>query len=383
MIRKTDYFKLGLFTITGTILFLAVIIILGAGRYFKTDYLMETYINESVNGLEVGSPVKLKGVSIGRVAHIGFVVGKYVQAAGSDLRYVYVECEIDPGQVGIATEKEFKQIMSQEVAKGLRVRPATLGLTGQIFLNVDYFPDDGDAELPIEWKPEYTYIPAVPSTLNRVEQAVASISSTLSSLKKEDLEKIVGDAKEIVGSIREFLKTKGAQKAGRRLLDIMAETHTLLARVNEILSDPATERLIPETTRAIAGIRSIVEDSRNDIVQAASEAKLAMASMKTAAAALERNLADPRVDKAMSKIGPTLENISRASQELTIAVGKVHGLVNRLNGVVATEEGNIHAIINDVREVMDNIKELSGDAKRYPSGVLFGQPPRQTAPETP
>ena len=44
---------------------LAVIVILGAGRFFETTYPLETYFDESVNGLAVGSPVKLRGVAGG------------------------------------------------------------------------------------------------------------------------------------------------------------------------------------------------------------------------------------------------------------------------------------------------------------------------------
>ncbi len=88
------------------------------------------------------------------------------------------------------------------------------------------------------------------------------------------------------------------------------------------------------------------------------------------------------MDKAMSDLAPTLENITRASHDMSAAIAKVHALANRLNAVVASEESNIHSILEDTREVMQNIKELSGDAKRYPSGVFFGKPPSQAKPES-
>ena len=214
-----------------------------------------------------------------------------------------------------------------------------------------------------------------------MEAAITTFSKTLNSLKKEDLQSIIDDVKSIVHTIDKFMKTEGGKEAGKKILGILEETRLVLHRTNQILADPATERLIPETAGAIAGVNKIVTNSADDIIAAANEAKKAMTSFKQASDVLTKHLTDPRMDTAMAQVAPTLENISKASQDMTAAVSKVHALVNRLNSVVASEEANIHSILEDTREVMQNIKELSGDAKRYPSGVLFGTPPSKVSPE--
>jgi len=382
MIRKHDYFKLGLFIILGTCMLIAVITILGAGKYFETTYKMETYFDESVNGLAVGSPVKLRGVDIGRVTTINFVANEYEEADKNENRYVFVACEIKPDLFKGISEEEFGVAATREVKRGLRVRPTSLGLTGQLFLNLIYVDPEANAPLKIDWQPDDAYIPSVASTLSRVEEAITTISKTLSSLKKEDIQSIIEDVKSIVSTLGDFMKTEGGKEAGMKILGILEETRLVLHRTNQILADPATEQIIPEAVGAIAGVNRIVTNSADDIISAAREAKLAMTSFKQASDVLAKNLADPRMDKAMSEIAPTLENVAKASSDLTAAVSKVHALVNRLNSVVASEEANIHSILEDTREVMENIKEISGDAKRYPSGVFFGTPPSKPSPET-
>ena len=47
-----------------------MLIAFGAGQFFKTETLAETYFNESVQGLNIGSEVKYKGVKIGAVKSI-------------------------------------------------------------------------------------------------------------------------------------------------------------------------------------------------------------------------------------------------------------------------------------------------------------------------
>jgi paraquat-inducible protein B len=295
---------------------------------------------------------------------------------------VYVECSIKPGLFDTLSKKTFTTQIDREVERGLRIRPTSLGLTGQLFLNIVYVDHDSNTPLNISWKPKQAYIPSVPSTLSRIEGAISTISKTLSSLKKEDIESIIKDVKSIVSSISDFMKTEGGKEAGQRILGILEETRLLLHRTNQILADPATERIIPETVGAIAGINKIVTGSADDIIAAAKEARNAMASFKKASDVLAKTLTDPRMDKALADIAPTLENISKASKDMTAAISKIHALVNRLNSVVASEEANIHSILEDTREVMENIKELSGDAKRYPSGVLFGKPPSKVSPST-
>lgn len=375
MIRKHDYFRLGAFIIVGTCMLVAMVVILGAGRYFQTTYKVESYFNESVNGLAIGSPVKLRGVSIGRVCDINFVPNKYKAAKENGNRFVLVECDIDPSLFKDLDLQEFNNTLNTEVERGLRVRPTSLGLTGQLFLNFVYTDPDHNPPLAIDWEPDVAYVPSVPSTLGRLEGAVTTISKNLSGISQDDITSIIHDVKSIVDTIEDFMSTEGGKEAGKKILDILNKTHGILARTNELLSAPETERLIPETAALIGNANSIVSRSADDIVAAAAEAKIAMENLNKASEVIGKTFGDPRMDDALAELAPTMENISKASTDLAAAVAKVHNLANRLNSVVASEEENIHSILEDTREVMQNIKELSGDAKRYPSGVFFGKPP--------
>lgn len=58
------------------------IIILGAGNLSK-NLILETYFDESIQGLDVGSIVKFRGVKIGTVKEITFVQDKYKLDADS------------------------------------------------------------------------------------------------------------------------------------------------------------------------------------------------------------------------------------------------------------------------------------------------------------
>lgn len=379
---RHEYIKLGAFIVIGTFMVVALIVILGAGRYFQTTYQVESYFNESVNGLEIGSPVKLRGVRIGRVADINFVANRYENASLYEARQVLVVCDIYPDLFRDMSYEDFKRAIKLESERGLRVRPTSLGLTGQIFLNLQYLDPETNPPMDIQWEPDKAYIPSVPSTLNLLESAVTSISNTLSSVSQESIESIVDDFRSIMSTLETMINTEGGKEAASRIINILGEVDTMLVRINTIIADPELEKIIPEAAEAMTTLNTILKESSGDVIQAAAEANHAMTNLKKTTDVLGRTIADPRTDKALTEIAPMLENVAKASKDLSAAVSKIHNLANRMNSIVASEQGSIHAIMEDTREVMENLRELTGDAKRYPSGTLFGAPPTKPSPVT-
>ncbi|MBP1720043.1 MAG: Mammalian cell entry related domain protein [Deltaproteobacteria bacterium] len=67
---KTSNFMLGLFVTIGVLLAAAAILWWGASKYFQKGSPHVTYFDESVQGLQVDSSVKYRGVDVGRVEQI-------------------------------------------------------------------------------------------------------------------------------------------------------------------------------------------------------------------------------------------------------------------------------------------------------------------------
>jgi phospholipid/cholesterol/gamma-HCH transport system substrate-binding protein len=75
--EKLSYFKIGVFVISAIVIGVIGVVVLGAGAIFQKRSLIETYIDESVQGLDVGSPVKFRGVPVGRVEQISLTSAEY------------------------------------------------------------------------------------------------------------------------------------------------------------------------------------------------------------------------------------------------------------------------------------------------------------------
>ena len=70
MSAQTKYFKLGAFVLTAIAVGVTALVVLGAGTIMRKKVMVETYMDESVQGLEAGAPVKFRGVTVGRLEKI-------------------------------------------------------------------------------------------------------------------------------------------------------------------------------------------------------------------------------------------------------------------------------------------------------------------------
>ena len=199
MSAQANFFKIGLFVIGGTVALVLLLLILGSGQLFQSKITMETYLNESVQGLEVGSKVRYRGVVVGEVRRIGFTYNTYEQdqPMAARLRYVMVEATILPRLIGGRAGGDITRLETArvEIDRGLRVRLAPQGITGTSYLEIDYVDPKANPPLPITWTPNNLYIPSAQST---VTAFIGAASDIMSLDKAEQLAKLNLQAAKIV-----------------------------------------------------------------------------------------------------------------------------------------------------------------------------------------
>ena len=85
MASPSNHWKLGLFVVCGVTLGLSALVLFSA-RSLRTETAQyKSYFDESVQGLETGSPVKFRGVTIGRVSAIDVAPDRRHVAVTSEL----------------------------------------------------------------------------------------------------------------------------------------------------------------------------------------------------------------------------------------------------------------------------------------------------------
>jgi ABC-type transporter Mla subunit MlaD len=213
---KAGYFYIGLFVLVGVFLLVLAIVILGSKLTTKDVVYAETYFNESVQGLSVGSPVKYLGMDIGRVVDIMAIDSVYSakpqqeKAKIQDFRkYVYVKMAVSTRFFKGYSEKEIGDRIRLRIKTGLRVQLATQGLTGNAYLALTYVDPKTAVSLPIGWEPENSYIPSIPSTLayfsDNAQQIVGELRKIEWQKMFDSVQKLVVTTKETAGTANKLL----------------------------------------------------------------------------------------------------------------------------------------------------------------------------------
>jgi phospholipid/cholesterol/gamma-HCH transport system ATP-binding protein len=202
MKTNRSYFRLGVFILLAVAALISLVVVLGTGSLFRKDIVAETYFNESVQGLDVGSKVLFRGVLVGNLTKLSFTYVKYERDRPPNQRkpYVLVEFVVRPQLLGAAdvARDELVRIIAGEVARGLRVREVPQGVTGLSFLELDYTDPKRNPPLAIDWEPQNLYVPSTRSTVGRIVSATEELVRRLESV---DVEGFVTNVNHLAGTL--------------------------------------------------------------------------------------------------------------------------------------------------------------------------------------
>lgn len=280
MSQKTNYFKLGMFIIIAVVIFLVGIFFLGARDLFRKEWEFETYVDSSVQGLDIGSPVKMMGVKLGSVKEIAFIYEKYE----TDYAYVYILFTVDPEAIGAKlsdqTTEQLKDKVGEMAEQGLRLTIASQGITGVCFLDASFNSSTKIETLKIDWTPENPYIPSIPGTLDRLSK---SLTDTLENLAEVDFAAMGEKVDKSLASVTEALDNEilpmvaklreemiPAMKNMRKATESAPEAMVRLSMIQEGITDWIREQKgslaeVVDNLQAISeNLRQLTENARRD-----------------------------------------------------------------------------------------------------------------------
>jgi ABC-type transporter Mla subunit MlaD len=265
---ETRYFRVGLFVFLGIIAIVAALVVLGGRSFFQEQALMETYFQESVQGLEVGSPVKLRGVQLGSVSEIGFVGQYYPLSEADENRFgqlVLVRMKLIPRRRAADPEERIAAM----VRRGLRLRLSKGAITGTAFIEADYFDPEKNPPMEITWKPEELYVPSTPSTLATLSSAAGRLVERLEGLRIEELVDNVNTlVVNVDGAVRK-LDVAEFRRRGTTLVEelrgLSTELRTSLEQADLPGLSASAREALTEANAALERVSRAVDGSRYDL----------------------------------------------------------------------------------------------------------------------
>jgi paraquat-inducible protein B len=296
---------IGLFVIGAAVLTVIGIATLASATWFGKQSTFISYFGESVNGLEVGAPVKFQGVPVGQVTNL------LIQIESRDKSFqVPVQYQIDltrlTSQAGAFLQLDDEEVLRQQIADGLRAQLQMESMvTGQLYIELAYRPDAAPPEL----EPRPTAFPEIPtsqsllaafgtqagSVVGEVMGILFRVNEMLEAVNMEELNRSVVASAGAVERLAESGEIRAAFASMPGMTDqfasTMAEIEVLTARLGGTI-DPFQSQMAgtnAEVVLTLQAMREAIEDTRGIFTPDSGigyQVEGAMASLEGAADAL-------------------------------------------------------------------------------------------------
>ena len=288
-----NYFRLGIFVFTGIAVIISLILIFGTGQIFKKTMMTETYIEQSIIGLDIGAPVRFRGVKLGQVTSIRLSGNLYEndKPLAERREYVVVRMKIDINQAEILGS-------TGKLPSDLRARIKSQGITGVNYIELDYVRDmPGYRTLSYDWEPEYIVIGSLPSQTDIFFSGIQKVLDNLGDMN-------------LAGTQKKF--------------------DELLVNLNTIIGGDG---------KGNSGIATSVE---------------------------RLNILLGRIDEVANKA------------ELELLMREVIATTVILRQTLSSVQGDTLSSVENLKQITDQLNDLARVASRYPSSVVWGEPPPKT-----
>ena len=315
---------IGLFVTIGVSIGLIAVIWIGAFKYFEKGTTYVTFFNESVQGLQVDSAVKYRGVEVGRVEKI---------RVAPDSKLIEVVMKID-----LRGELEREYVAQLKAA----------GITGIVFIELNRKePGEPNLSPPITFASEYPIVASKPSDISQI---VSSVQVILEDIKKID--------------------TAGISNQIKTTLTVVEATvghlNRVIGNIENALAKGRVEDLLIEVKNTLGKIQHLVSNAENEL-QALNLAKTG-AHLETTTARIEKIVSSGEIEKILTEAHDTVANLNQV----------IEGLDRMVEGL----DRRSVAVTNDIKATSENLKRASESLEMLvervyasPSDLLFGQPP--------
>ena len=323
MNNNTKLFRLGLFVIAAILLIIAAVVILVGPSLTKPKTIAETYFKYSISGLEVGSPVKFRGIQVGEVKEILLSTEAYPKSA-QDVISNLNSVAVVRMQLNLPADS-VNQELNTYIKEGLRTQTQLASITGSLYISLEFLdPEKYPADsIPFTWHPEYSYIPSAPSLSNEV---IENVKNFLAGLDEMDIEKYVSNTLPAINSLIVNLNRIAESINATTVQDIGTNLNTLLTNTDTKISEIDIQSL-----NELIGQLDVAAKNFGDMAQKTNTRKL-------------------------------VDSLTQLSQ--------------RLNGLVGNNQYEVQKIIANINRITQNLQSLSRELVNDPSALFV--PPKSS-----
>lgn len=300
MIQKNNNVAIGGFVIGAVILLFLVLLFFSGGNYFTDKERVVMYFDGSVQGLQIGAPVKLKGVELGEVVDIE------VTFLSDNVTIINaVTADIILQRINRKTAQSGGDIFEGVIERGLRAQLNYQSLlTGLLYIELDFYPD---SELRMfDLQSDYREFPTTKT----------DIESLFNELESIDLIAMSNKLGSIMTSLDKLLKSGKIETAASDFsmaAQAIQKTAATIEGMSTVLSSDV-EVLIKSLTITANNFNTLALESNALLPDVKQDVALTLAELRKAINNLNLRI---------STVGDTFSEDSRLVNQLTQSAEEV------------------------------------------------------------
>jgi len=298
---------IGLFVIGAFVLVIGSLVLFSSQDLFTPKRMFVAYFQQSVNGLNVGAPVRFRGIPIGEVINIE---GIYHPDTGDMIPRLTIEFLPETMENAVVEEGEYT-LFPALLASGMRARLKSASLlTGQLYLALDFYPDTEERYLGGR-NDRYPEIPTLDSGLDQV----------IAKLSELPIQELVLRAISALEAIEDVLKNPYIGEALAALPPLLEDADSTVVTLKLLM-----DREIVNTLREANQTLAVTRDSLVTLTTAINEESLVKLNSTLAEFEATSLLLQERLDNE----GPLAHELLATLREIGAAARSMRDLADTL-----------------------------------------------------
>jgi paraquat-inducible protein B len=338
MSKEVNKIAIGGFVVGGIGLAVLALLVFGSGKFFQKKSMHVLFFEGSVKGLNVGAPVKFRGVDIGMVKNIQLTINP------DDLEFfVPVYVEILKNRISILGGKRVEKFDDDEAVDtlvaemGLRAQLQMQSLlTGQLFINYDFYPDTPVKKVGLE---EKVYeVPTIPTTLQMLTDTLEQI---VDDVRKVDFKGLVKNISETAKGANELMNSADLQESAENLNIVLQDMQMVIKNADKLMVT-----VNGRIDTLADSFESTMEDTQKLV-----------------------NKVDKNIEPVIADIENTLAAVKSSFEEAEILLVQAQNIISE-NSKLRHE---ILITLESMSDASRSVEELTEYLQRHPESLITGK----------
>ena len=295
---KNTSFAIGAFIVGAMVLIFIALIFFSGGRLFSKKEKVIMYFEGSVQGLQIGAPVKLKGVVLGEITDIQINFQNddktIVTAVTADLVMERINSK------GATVKGEF---FTEAINNGMRAQLNFQSfLTGLLYVELDFYPES-PAQL-YGLQTNYRELPTIATQFEVLSKSFAEL----------DIKGMVTHIDEFATELNKIIKSGEIQttikSVNRAAISIEKTSNNLSVQVSQLAQN--IEKTRAEIDKLLAELNTRTPELAQSLNKSLKDLSLSLDQINKTATSIDNSFSEDA--PLINQLNSTLNDISRSAQ---------------------------------------------------------------------